>query len=311
MTKILIVGLGKIGFYHFVSLFNSKNNFQLDCVEISEKKIDKLNKYIKKSKNKKKVKILKSLNMIDKDYDFLIHCTTADVRFKTLKKILEISKIRYGILEKNLTGNLDELKKFKTIQKKFEKCWVNTFRHESPLWKKLKEKIKINNVKLIEFRGVEGLACNAIHNLDLLASWKKKLPLSVEVTNLQRWYKSKRKGFFDFFGEIKILFPDRLCLLIRSYEDDNDWKCNIYEKNKKWTLVEPKGYFFSKNEKIEAEFELQSVMTNRIVNKIIKDGNCELPELGWSIKYYTILLKTLLKNWNIYFETSVKRISIT
>ncbi|MDC3062426.1 hypothetical protein OA095_05210 [Candidatus Pelagibacter sp.] len=83
------------------------------------------------------------------------------------------------------------------------------------------------------------------------------------------------------------------------------------KKNKKWKLVEPKGYFFSKNEKIKAEFELQSVMTNRIVNKIIKHGNCELPELGWSIKCYTILLKTLLNNWNIYFATSVKRISIT
>ena len=143
MTKILIVGLGKIGFYHFQSLFNSKSNFSIDCVEISDQRIEILQNYLKKFKNKKKINILKSFKMIDKNYDFLIHSTSSDVRLVTLRKILKISKIKYAILEKNLTGNLIELKHFKKIEKNFKKCCVNTFRHETSLWKNLEMKSKL------------------------------------------------------------------------------------------------------------------------------------------------------------------------
>ena len=52
---------------------------------------------------------------------------------------------------------------------------------------------------------------------------------------------------------------------------------------------------FSKNKIVKAKFELQSQITNKIVNKIIKYENCELPELSWSIKCHDILLKYLLK----------------
>ena len=65
------------------------------------------------------------------------------------------------------------------------------YRHESTIWKNLK-KVKIDNISLIEFRGVQGLACNAIHAIDLVSSWKK-MPLSIEITNFEKWYKSKKE----------------------------------------------------------------------------------------------------------------------
>ena len=55
------------------------------------------------------------------------------------------------------------------------------------------KKVKIDNISLIEFRGVQGLACNAIHAIDLVSSWKKKIPLSIEITNFEKWYKSKKE----------------------------------------------------------------------------------------------------------------------
>ena len=68
------------------------------------------------------------------------------------------------------------------------------------------KKVKIDNISLIEFRGVQGLACNAIHAIDLVSSWKK-MPLSIEITNFEKWYKkAKRIGFIDFNGEIEVIF---------------------------------------------------------------------------------------------------------
>ncbi len=312
MTKILIIGLGRIGFYHFQSLLKSKSNLKLDCIDISKNKINKVKNYVKKLKNHKKIRLLNSFEKIDKKYDFLIHATNADVRLKTLQKVLSLSEIKFGILEKNLSGSLIELRKFYDLNDKFKKCWVNTFRHESTIWKKFKKKVKIDNISLIEFRGVQGLACNAIHAIDLVSSWKKKLPLSIEISNLEKWYKSKKRiGFIDFHGEIEVIFPDNLRLLIRGHQRYEDLICHVHEKSKKWTLSEINGTFFCKTDKINAKFEYQSEMTSKLIKKIIKYGDCDLPRLNWSIKCHDILLKTLLKNWNIWFNTSYKKIPIT
>tara|TARA_B100000963_G_scaffold361604_1_gene398056 strand:+ start:5835 stop:6773 length:939 start_codon:yes stop_codon:yes gene_type:complete len=312
LTKILIIGLGRIGFYHFQSLLKSKSNLKLDCIDISKNKINKVKNYVKKLKNHKKIRLLNSFEKIDKKYDFLIHATNADVRLKTLQKVLSLSEIKFGILEKNLSGSLIELRKFYDLNDKFKKCWVNTFRHESTIWKKFKKKVKIDNISLIEFRGVQGLACNAIHAIDLVSSWKKKLPLSIEISNLEKWYKSKKRiGFIDFHGEIEVIFPDNLRLLIRGHQRYEDLICHVHEKSKKWTLSEINGTFFCKTDKINAKFEYQSEMTSKLIKKIIKYGDCDLPRLNWSIKCHDILLKTLLKNWNIWFNTSYKKIPIT
>ena len=137
------------------------------------------------------------------------------------------------------------------------------------------------------------------------------MPLSIEITNFEKWYKSKRIGFIDFNGEIEVIFPGNLRLLIRGHERYEDLKCHVHEKSKKWTVSEINGTFFCKNEKIKAKLEYQSEMTSKLINKIIKYGNCDLPSLNWSIRCHNILLKALLKNWNICFKTSYKKIPIT
>ena len=45
--------------------------------------------------------------------------------------------------------------------------------HEIDLYKKLKKKININNVSKIEFNNFDGLACNSIHFIDFISTWKK------------------------------------------------------------------------------------------------------------------------------------------
>jgi len=310
LTKILIFGLGNIGFYHLISLLDSKDNFKIDCVEISQSRIDHVKNYLRKLENKK-VRIFKSINKIDKKYDFLIHSTNSSNRLKSFQKILSKSKIKYCILEKVLSGNLFDLKKFISLKKKFKKCWVNTFRHETTFWKRLKKNIKFDNISLIEVKNTIGLACNAIHFIDLVASWKNILPISIEVKNFQKWYSSKRKDYFDFYGELEVIFPKNLRVLIRSFEKNGKQEMNIYEKNKKWNVFELDGVAYSKNKKIVGKFELQSEITKKLINKINKHQTCKLPELSFSVNCHNLLVKALLKNWNICMNKFDKKIMIT
>ncbi len=312
MIKVLIIGLGSIGYRHFESLYNLSGKLYIDCYDISQKSILRVQNHLEVQKKNHTVRIIKSLNEAESKYDFLIHATGSDVRLNILKKVFKKSKIKYAILEKVLGQSLDSLEKYKKIEKYFKRCWVNTPMHEWDLYIKLKKKINIKNVKKIEFNNFDGLACNAIHFIDFVSTWKKQLPVKFDTSNLKNWYKSKRKGFFDVYGELKIIYPDNTYLILKSFKKNKNYHCNIYENSIKWTLIENKKMFYSSNGfKRNGNVEYQSELTSKIIKKIIKNQDCDLPQLNWSIKCHYLLIKSLLKYWNSFYNTASKNLPIT
>jgi hypothetical protein len=315
LIKILIVGLGTIGIRHFESLYNSNLNLSIDCMDCSVLKLEKIENFIKKKKNKKKIKLFSSLTQIDQNYDFLIHSTSSDVRLKTLIEILRNSKIKYSILEKILVQSLEDLKDLDNLCSKFKKSWVNTPMHELELYKKIKKRINVEDLKSIEFNYFEGLACNSIHFIDFVSSWKNLLPCKIDTTQAGKWYVSKRKGFMDLFGKLTIFYPDKTKLILKSFENRLDYHCIINEK-KKWKLIEREKCFYSDDGiKESGEVEFQSQLTSTIVNKILSFEKCDLPLTQWSVKCHEILIKSLLNYWNSYnkgqFQNKNKFLPIT
>ncbi len=311
MTKFLIIGLGTIGYRHFESLYNSNNNFHIDCYDISKISRDRVYNSLN-LKKKHKVRLLKSLSELDFKYDFLINATSSDVRLKILKKILKKTKFRYVILEKILAQSVTDLRSLNLISKNFKKCWVNTPMHELDLYKKLKKKINIHRVKKIEFNYFDGLACNAIHFIDFISTWKNQLPIKINTSNLKNWYMSKRKGFFDVYGSLEIIYPDQTELILKSFKSKKKYHCNIFDNKTKWTLIESKKIFYSSSGfKQNGNVEYQSELTDKIINKIIKNQQCNLPILEWSIECHIPLIKSLLKYWNSFYNTSNKKLPIT
>ena len=133
MTKILIIGLGNIGYRHLQSLYNAKKNLLIDCVDSSEIIINE----VKKNTGSKNIRFFTNLENIDAKYDFLIHSTSSDIRLKLLIQILNRSQIKFCILEKLLVQSLEDLLILEKLCNQIEKCWVNTPMHEWDLYKKL------------------------------------------------------------------------------------------------------------------------------------------------------------------------------
>ena len=312
MIKILIFGLGNIGYRHFESLLKSQNNYELHCFDKSENTLKKIKKLLENKNKLQKVKIINDLDQIDKSYDFLIHATGSDVRLKTFSQIISKSKIKFAILEKILAQSIEDLNKINLISKSLKKCWVNTPMHEWDLYKKLKKKIDVININKIEFNNFDGLACNAIHFIDFFSSWKKMLPINIETSNLDEWYESKRKGFYDVYGILKITYSDNSTLILNSNKENSDYHCKIIESNKNWTLIEKDEVFFSSDGyRDKGIVEYQSQLTDLIINKIIKKEDCELPKLDWSIDCHRILINSLLNYWNVYFKKNDETLPIT
>ena len=57
--------------------------------------------------------------------------------------------------------------------------------------------------------------------------------------------------------------------------------------------------------------EYQSELTNKIIQKILKKGSCELPDIHWSIKCHKILINSMLNYWNQYNKVNIKKLPVT
>ena len=142
MIKILVVGLGNIGFRHFESLLKSKNNYEIYCYDKSKSALQRVRELIENTNHSQRVKIINNIDEINNNHDFLIHATSSDVRLKTFSQILSKSKIKFAILEKILAQNIDHLNRINIVSKNLQNCWVNTPMHEWDLYSRIKKKNK-------------------------------------------------------------------------------------------------------------------------------------------------------------------------
>ena len=94
--KILLIGVGNIGYRHLQSLANLKFD-EIDCLEKNKIKIKKFKKIFKKNNN---INFLSNVDNLRKKYDIVIDATTSISRFRILSAIIKKTKIR-KLLMKN------------------------------------------------------------------------------------------------------------------------------------------------------------------------------------------------------------------
>tara|TARA_B110000503_G_scaffold116096_1_gene174884 strand:+ start:1003 stop:1941 length:939 start_codon:yes stop_codon:yes gene_type:complete len=312
LDKILIIGLGRVGIRHFESVMKLNTISQIDCIDPDLQKIQKASSLIAQEQ-KIKINLYHNFESIEKDYDFLVLATTADIRLDVLKTIIKKTKIKFSIFEKVLAQSQEDLNEFIELSSNFKKSWVNTPMGQIDLYKKLKKKINISSVKEVYFSNFRGLACNAIHFIDFVSSWKKMLPIKINSKELNKnWIKAERVGFYDIHGKLEIYYQDETKLTLISPEISEEYHCKILTSKNTWTLIEKeKVFFLDSGEKYFGKVNYQSEMTNMLVEEIQNTGNCTLPTLEWSVKCHAPLIESLLEHWNLCNLNKSKRLPIT
>jgi hypothetical protein len=285
---------------------------QIDCVDLDPKKIKSAYSLITEGQ-KIEINFYQNFELIEKNYDFLVLATTADIRLDVLKKIIKKTKIKFSIFEKVLAQSQEHLNEFIALSGNFKKSWVNTPMGQIDLYKKLKNKINISSVKEVHFNNFRGLACNAIHFVDFVSSWKKALPIKINSKELNKfWIQAERPGFYDIHGKLEIYYKDETKLKLISPEKPEEYHCKILTNKNIWTLIEKKKTFFSDDgEKYFGKVNYQSEMTNVLVEEIQNTENCTLPTLEWSVKCHELLIENLLEHWNLCNSKKYKTLPIT
>jgi predicted dehydrogenase len=295
MYRILLIGAGQLGSRHLQGLLNIKLPISIDVVDpnISSLESAKIRaSEIKYDYNNILINYYTSFDNIFQNIDICIIATTANHRFEIIKKITNISKIKNLILEKILFQNQVEYELTEKLLKEHNiNCWVNCPRRMFSIYKDLRQ--KITNKDKITFTligGDWGLACNAIHFIDLVCFLSDDYIFKLDTTGLLDIFESKRVGFYEVSGSLKATFSNGSEIFLHSRRHSNaNIKMQILSNSYFWEIDEFNGELSTTDllgslKLIKSKFVIpfQSQITNIICEEILLKNECPLPSYSIS-----------------------------
>lgn len=300
-NKILLVGLGNIGFRHLEGILAIKKKLIIYIFDKNQNKYFEISNILKNKKINHTLIFVKKINEI-KNVDLLILATDSLNRLKILEKIIKNVKVKSILLEKVVfLDNKSFTKAIKLIKFYRINTWVNCIRREVLFYNKLKKKVKNDLIK-IYFTGYKwGLASNLIHFIDLFfyLTSSKKIEYFTEFNNKK--YITKRPNYYDINGFVRIRDSKSNELIL---EDNKKYKNNSLkiELGNKIYIIKNNLVYLKKTQenhlviKDNLNDEKVSVITTRFINKLLKKDKINLTNLEVSFNYHKILF-TVIKRY--------------
>lgn len=316
-NKILLVGAGQIGSRYLQALskytdpleiYVIDNNF--NSIEIAKRRWEE--ELIENKKHKIYWNANINNNLI---FDISIISTTAEFREKIISNIASKYKIKFWVIEKVLAQSLNDLDIIKNSIKDNNSAWVNIPRRCMEAYQDLKKKFlnkKISNIEVVG--GMWGMGCNSIHFIDLVEWFTQQKVIDMDMSNVSHsWIKSKRLGFYEIIGEIKVLFINNIYLTLKSKLDEKNYLIKINFENGDYLVIDEMKQIIKNSKGFSSKFlfENQSDIFTKVAYKIINDNTCELTTLENSIRQHKIFLDKLNIHWNIANNRKDKKVPIT
>lgn len=314
-SKILLIGAGNIGSRYLQGLLKLKNRSYIYIIDYSQEALNLSKSRILDIDNKTH-ELNFSLSLPD-DVDFFnlaIIATTSNSRAKLIEDINSRYNIKFWILEKILAQSIEELFLISKSIGESDKVWVNTPRRIMPWYKEIKSKIRKKDepLKIVLEGGDWGLACNAIHFIDLFSWITDSDILKIINSDIKDWVPSKREGYVEAFGKLKILFKDKSSLLLSCSREKSGKKIFIENAYGSWFINEKKGLAIGPNKEIVNVGRIyQSQLITKVVTELFKTGSCNLPSLEESTRQHIKMIEAFLNSWNSINKKNDSFIKIT
>lgn len=302
-SKILLIGCGNIGYRHLQSLLNSNLFLKIVVIDKSNLRLNELaNEIKKKSFKNKEISFSNNLSIKNKKFDLVICATTSYKRSYLLKKLLLKFKFSKILIEKLAFQNLNDFKKILILFNKNKiNCWVNCSRREQTIYKIIKRK-NMNVDKLsIEVTGNKwNLASNSIHFFDLFYFFNKNFSTFNEQSNFLKKIPSKHHNFLELTGKLKLTNKQNF-IYLNDQKKNKDIIVKIKTSKYKYYINETKQFvrIYSKNKIFAKKIKIlkQSILTKKIVKKIINNEQVNLPTLSESYLPHKLVYTSFKKNF--------------
>lgn len=318
MNKIILIGSGELGSRHLQSLAKLDLSAKIYVVDPSQKSLDIAKEREEQIKRNNKIDSIEyhlNYSSIEEDvFDLAIVATGSKYRHHVFSAITDKFKITNLILEKFLFQSLEEYEKTRiTIEEQGINTWVNCARREYDFYKELKKQ-KFENIDYL-YQGSEwGLACNSIHQIDLVSYLTGEELVEVNCNNLEeKIFDSKRPGYIEFYGTLEAKFSKGTRATIScAHNEELENKLVIKRTDEIWNIDELKGKVHLNNDE-HSEFRVpyQSDLTNLVALEILTNGKCNLPSYMDSMKLHTKTLEAWINFVNSFSREKVNSLAIT
>lgn len=307
--EILLIGAGQIGSRHLQGLAELSDS-QIYLVDPSKNSLDvAMQRFADVMKGNRSIAVTPLTHLASlekqKNIDVAIIATDARVRAEAFKNASEHLSIKNVIFEKVLFQKETEyLQVADILQKNSIKAWVNCPMRMWPSYRNLKKEYFAafaKNVRMEVTGGNWGLACNAIHYIDVFSYLTDSRVLSVSNSGLIKVIPSKRVGFSEIVGCIKVEFTDGHELLLSAEEgsakpvlihiEGSEARHLIFEDKRKRTTQTVGDDW--KNENFDFETPYQSQLSGSIVKEIFELGESSLPTFESSSEIHISFIKSL------------------
>lgn len=247
--------------------------------------------------------------------DLVIIATAAYKRPEIVREIAQHSRPRYWLIEKVLAQNTQGLLDIQKYVGGKSLAWVNTPRRIVPWHQRIKTQLQSNSpLHLTVIGGPWGLACNAVHFLDLMAWWSGESLVSVNTEQLEnRWINAKRPGYWEIFGTLSAIFSGGSTVkLISRANGEPTYSIELNDRNGTWQIDEGKGAAeYSDGTEILGRLTYQSEITDDLVYDILNSGDCKLPTLNESIAIHRVFIDAMLGHWQRHSDPAATFVPIT
>lgn len=307
MHNIVIIGVGALGKRHLSSMLNSKLELAVYCYDINEHALDSFeweNKY-----NNKTITMVTSFDELPKTVDFALFAMTANGRREMFDQLIGRCTVKNILFEKVLFQKVEDYEHVGSkLQELNIKAWVNCARRQMDSYQELKKELEAAKEMRISISGGEwGMACNAIHQIDLIEFLSGSSETKVDSMELLPIIAdSKRAGFKEVYGTIsghsgKCKHFSVTCMKdthvpgVVTISTDIGQYIIVEGKQKMMCMAKDGEY-----ELIEKDFVMpfQSQMTQFVMEDILLTGESRLAKYDVSSRLHLEFIKPLIKFFN-------------
>ena len=291
--NILIYGAGNIAIRHVQSIIYEKSVGKIYIFDKKKISLKKMSNFFSNDKNKNKLIFSDNQKELkNKNFFLAFLCTYAFNRIRLIKKIKELCKIKYFIVEKILESNIYN---FDNITFNTKNIFVNMpLRNMSPFRiisqnlnsKKVNATIKGKNWHMI---------CNSLHYINYISYITSSMVEKILIKKLDKPYKLVRKNFIDFHGNIKVFFENGSTLNIVSLKNTKKHYFNLKEGKKIF------NYNF-KNDQLKigknlflCRREFVSKLSNKFYKNLVKNGKVKLPTFEEGLRENFLFIEEFVK----------------
>ncbi len=302
--KVVIIGVGNIGFRHFQALERLEEKLEVQVVDVVSENLEKVKAEYSAngSNNIMSLKAVSSVSELDNDIDYAIIATSSAVRRQLAEELLKTKHVQNLLLEKVLFQKMEDYDAVGSlIKEKGVNTWVSCCRRMNKSYQKLKKELAGRSFDVVVTGSDWGLGCNAIHLIDIICylSSSETAPVCNADMLDNEIHQSKRPGYIEFTGTINGTVGDRVKFSVTSLNSTPaPVILYIFCENNIYIIREAEQKIFRYTgesvEEMVFEMPFLSVQGADIAKAILFEGGCTLPSYEVSAKIHKAMLSALL-----------------